>query len=555
TQDPKYGQAARERIVHLAGWDPDGPTNFALNCEAAKPMLHLLPRAYDWAYDVLTPAEREKVRAVMARRIADAWKSGEVGYGIGHLNKPYSSHGNRTWHKIGEAGIAFLGEIPEAETWLDYAVNKFYAAYPVWSDDDGGWHEGVAYWQSYQGKAVWWLQAAKSALDIDGVKKPFFAQVGDFPLYVAPPGSPNAGFGDQAHNIPSSSWGGFLEYHQRANRAAGKNAGYWRWWTQAWKMSPQGGVLGFLYNSNLGPLPDATPPTDLPQSKVFHGIGIASLHSTLLSAADDVHLLFKSSPFGTRSHGHNPHNSFQLNAYGESLLTTCVYRDLHGSKFHYQWAHSTVAHNAVLVNGQGQRKHSAAPDGRIVAESLTPALDYVAGDAADAYEGRLTRYRRHVAFVKPDLIVLYDDLAAKEPSTFQFLLHSGKPFTLDPAAAHLAVEMPKAGMDVRYLSPVPLTLRQWDGYDPKPTKEFPNQWHVEAGTSEKRRDLGVLTVIAPYRAGKRTPWTAERLESPTAVGARLVRDGKTVTVAFRKDGVTGRASLAGLSFDGPVSVR
>ena len=60
TGEKRFGEAARKWILHLASWDPDGPTNFALNCEAAKPMLHRLPRAYDWAYDTLTEAEREK---------------------------------------------------------------------------------------------------------------------------------------------------------------------------------------------------------------------------------------------------------------------------------------------------------------------------------------------------------------------------------------------------------------------------------------------------------------------------------------------------------------
>ncbi len=161
-----------------------------------------MPRAYDWAYDALTPDDRDKVRQAMRRRALDAWESGEVGRGVGHLNRPFASHGNRTFHKLGECAIAFLGEIPEAETWLDYAVNKFYAAYPVWCDDDGGWHEGAAYWAGYMGKIVWWLQAVQSALQIDGLKKPFFTQVGDFPLYVAPPGSPNMGFGDL---VPSHS--------------------------------------------------------------------------------------------------------------------------------------------------------------------------------------------------------------------------------------------------------------------------------------------------------------------------------------------------------------
>jgi hypothetical protein len=160
TGDKKYGEAARHWLLHLVSWDPDGPTNFRLNCEAAKPMLFRPARAYDWAYETLTEEDRTRFRRVMRRRIHDAWESGEVLRGVGHLNRPYNSHGNRVWHKIGEAGIALLGEVPEAATWLDYAVNKFYACYPVWSDDDGGWHEGVSYWAGYMSKAVWWLQVA-----------------------------------------------------------------------------------------------------------------------------------------------------------------------------------------------------------------------------------------------------------------------------------------------------------------------------------------------------------------------------------------------------------
>jgi hypothetical protein len=557
TGEAKYGEGARRWILHLAGWDPDGPTNFRLNCEAAKPMLFRLPRAYDWAYTALTPADQEKVRQVMRRRALDAWQSGEVGQGVGHLNRPYNSHGNRTWHKLGECAIAFLGEIPEAETWLDYAVNKFYACYPVWSDDDGGWHEGVSYWAGYMGKVVWWLQVARSALGIDGFKKPFFAQVGDFPLYVAPPNAPNMGFGDLSHGRPSRGWGGFMDYFLRASgdREGFGNRAYWRWWMERWEMTPAGGVLGFLYAANLPPLPEAKPPTDLPSSKLFRGIGVASLHKTLRDSAEDVHLLFKSSPFGGRSHGHNPQNSFQLNAYGEALLTTCVYRDWHGSPFHYQWCHSTVAHNAVLVNGEGQIQHSPAPLGRIVEYRFSPELDYLVGDATAAYDGRLTRYRRHVAFAKPDVIVLYDDLAAAAPATFQFMLHALKPFALDEQAARLAVEQPQASVTVQYLSPGPLAFRQWDGYEPKPEREFPNQWHVEAATPEKRPGIGMLTVIIPARAGERSDWTAERRESDTAVGARIQRGGRTLVVAFRKEGVQGAASLDGLTFDGPAAVK
>jgi hypothetical protein len=547
TREPRYAEAARRWILHLAAWNPDGPTNFDLNCEAAKPLLHRLARAYDWAYDALSENERGTVRRIVQRRIGDAWKSGEVGQGTGHLNRPYGSHANRTWHKIGESGIAFLGEIPEAEMWLDYALTKFHALYPVWSDDDGGWHEGVSYWAGYLGKVVWWLQAADSALDVDGLQKPFFAQVGDFPLYLAPPGSPNMGFGDLSHGRPSAGWGGFLEYFVRAKGAQpdGARAGHWRWWMEAWGMRGQDGILGFLYAANLPALPPAVAPTGLPPSKVFRGIGVASLHTTLVDSADDVHFLFKSSPFGTRSHGHNAHNTFQLNAYGEALLPACVYRDLHGSKFHLQWAHSTRAQNGVLVDGRGQTPHTAAPHGRIVDHRFGPEADYLAGDATEAYEGRLRRYRRQVVFVKEPapFVVIWDDLAASRPARFQFLLHALSPFILETNRAQLALQRPKAGLRVDYHAGQPLTFRQWDGYQPPPTREFPNQWHVEASTTTPAEEAAVFTVLAPGRGNTPIELASERRESATALGVRVTLAGRSRTVAFVRPGVRDGARL------------
>ena len=556
-QEPHYGEAARRWILHLASWDPDGPTNFRLNCEAGKVMLHRPARAYDWAWDVLSEEERARVRQVMARRVRDAWESGEVSRGVGHLERPFSSHGNRTWHKLAETAIAFYTEIPEAELWLDYAVHKFYAAYPVWADEDGGWHEGLSYWAGYMGKVVWWCQVAEVALGIDSFRKPFFAKVGDYALYVAPPGSPNMGFGDLSHGTPSRGWGAFLEYFLRraGEHPQAVHAPQWRWWAEQWRMTPAEGILGFLYRANLPALPEPRPPTNLPVSKVFHGIGVASLHTTLLDSADDVHLLFKSSPFGSQSHGHNPQNSFQLNAFGEALLTTCVYRDLHGSPFHTRWAWSTRAHNAVLVDGEGQIPHSASSTGRITAALLTQGWDYVEGDALGAYGGRLTRARRKLLFFKPDLIVLCDHLAAPRPATFQFLLHGPSPFEVDARAGRLQLDRPRARLTVHYLSPVPLQFRQWEGYEPPPERPFPTQWHVEASTVEGRKQIQVLTVLQPVRAGQTPRWSQiEGLWSEEAAGARLRSDSGTLWIAFRLAD-EGRARLGAMEFEGPVLVR
>lgn len=67
-------------------------------------------------------------------------------------------------------------------------------------------------------------------------------------------------------------------------------------------------------------------------------------------------------------------------------------------------------------------------------------------------------------FVTPELIVVYDDLAAREPSTFQFMLHAQVPFTVDENTAMLSVLLSKASVVAQYLAPVPLGFRHWDGY-------------------------------------------------------------------------------------------
>ncbi len=536
TQEERFGQAARRFTLKLASWDPDGPTNFKLNCEAAKPMLHRLARAYDWAWPLFTEQERARIRAVLLRRALDAWSSGEVRQGVGHLNQPYNSHGNRTWHKLAENAIATLGETPESERFLEYAVAKFFAAYPVWSDDDGGWHEGLSYFAGYMSKAAWWIEVARVALGIDGFKKPFFAHFGDYALYSAPPGSPDLGFGDLAHRPPGPGWS-FMHYFVRRTRNP-----YWAWWLEAWKIPEEIGepVLDFLWGE--GDPVASRPPAELAPSRVFRGTGVAVLNTTLLSSADNVQLRFKASPMGRWSHGLEPHNSFTLNAYGVPLLVNCNYRDLYGSPFHRGWVWGTRAHNAVLVNGEGQKPRSADLGGRILHWQFQDGLDYVAGDATASYEGRLTRAVRHVVFVKPDLIVLADELAAPRPSTYQWMLHAQQPFQVDEGASRLLLDRGKAGVAVDYVAPQRLKLRQWTGYDPEPDSKYlasvnspgiPPQWHVEAATSEPSAQVFALIVLRVFREGRQpaAPPQAERDASGLRVVVRTA-EGEPVTLDF-----------------------
>jgi hypothetical protein len=218
-----------------------------------------------------------------------------------------------------------------------------------------------------------------------------------------------------------------------------------------------------------------------------------------------------------------------------------VYRDIYGSPFHRDWVWTTRAQNAVLVDGKGQKEHSADLGGRILAAQFEDGFDYVLGDATSAYEGRLTRAHRHVLFVKPDIILIADDLAAPAPATFQYMLHGQSEFQLDDQAQRLILDRGSAGAIIDYIAATPLKLRQWTGYTPEPDHRYlasinspgiPPQWHVEASSTEPSAVGRTLIMVRPFKKGKLRD-TAPRLTRSTS---SLDLEVEGVTVRFTSQG-------------------
>jgi len=75
-------------------------------------------------------------------------------------------------------------------------MNVFYNTYPVWCDDDGGWHEGISYWSSYQSRFTWWADVMRQAFGVDAFDKPYYSRAGYYAMYLMPPGKVGGGFGD-----------------------------------------------------------------------------------------------------------------------------------------------------------------------------------------------------------------------------------------------------------------------------------------------------------------------------------------------------------------------
>ncbi|MDH7570706.1 MAG: hypothetical protein QHJ73_14090, partial [Armatimonadota bacterium] len=185
-----------------------------------------------------------------------------------------------------------------------------------------------------------------------------------------------------------------------------------------------------------------------------------------------------------------------------------------------------------------QVRRSREAKGAITAFVHGPAYDYVEGEAAAAYGGRLKRFRRQVVHVRPGVFVMFDDVAAQNAATFQWLLHAYDRIQVDETATApvLRIRRDPAAMNVYLLLPGGLAITQTDRYDPEPESgEWKNTWHLTAATQQPEQQAHFLTVFLPHRVGaEETLPRVERAEGRGALGVRLLfPDGTEEVVAFR----------------------
>lgn len=540
----EYGQLAKRILMDCAEWDPKGATGYRYNDEAGMPYNYYFSRTYTFVHDLLSQEERAKCQAVMAVRGEEMYRHLHPR----HLWRPYASHSNRAWHFLGEIGVAFNGEIPEAGQWAWFAANVFACVYPVWCDEDGGWHEGSAYWSSYIGRFTWWADVMRAAMGLNAYDMPYFSQVGYYAMYLQPPHTQAGGFGDQTPPRKASHNRGIMSV-----LAAQAGNPHWQWYVNELGGTTSGsGYIGFVREG----LPQVAPkaPVDLPSSRCFRGTGIAILNSNLLDGRENVEVVLKASPFGTQSHGYESQNSFLLYAFGRKLFIRSGRRDTYGSKHHRNWMWNTKSTNCVTVNGAGQQGHSSSAVGEISLFETSPAFDYVVGEAAPAYKGLLKRFTRRILFIKPEAIVIHDTLEAPQPSSFEWLLHARREMTVT-SQHDIRLENGAASCRTNFLWPPDLAVTQTDQFDPPPRPRVKlTEYHLTAQTSMKNAECEFVTVIRPHRTGTELRGSAslQKLEGgfaltiPTASGriARVLLNASPGTLL----------AFGGLATSGTVAV-
>jgi len=501
TGEKKYGLVAKDILLGATEWDPEGVSSVMgkYGDEIGLGLVKSCAHAYDWIYDLLSDAERAKVRKMLVARADQMLRRLEK---RDYLAFPEESHAGRLPGYMIEHAIA-VAEEPRAEVWMDYAMRVFMTVFPHWAGKDGGWAEGVPYGLAYNTIYLLPLESLRGATGFDLWQRPFYRKVRYFFLYQIAPRAEITPFGDtEEGGVPGRSGGirALLQFH-----ALRFNDPVVRGWVDLLRDEKGRPVApsplpGLILADTLKP----ESPAVLPEDRAFFGVGWAALHSCLADPDRDLMLAFKSSPYGGVSHSHCDQNSFALVKGGRALAITGGPRyPTHGSPFHTKYAQQTMAHNAILVNGQGQVRGGTDHGGRLADFQSTAHLGYVCGDALNAYGGQLTRARRHAILVRPCLVAIVDDLAAPEAADFQWLLHTRQPLELNEADQQFVSLRGDASMKVHLLTPGGMGFSQTDQWPMDPKEGFPklkktdppNEWHFTATSRAKAAERRIAAIL------------------------------------------------------------
>jgi hypothetical protein len=413
---------------------------------------------YDWAYPFLSPEQRQTGAQTLVTLAAYS-RQRFPGYFREGSYSAFNNHNHWNHVGVGAAGFAAAGDHPEARALAAYSYDFFTRIFlPVferWVGKEGAWNEGTHYNQVAYKPTFIWMAAAGPALGRDFFQAPWVRASAYYWVYLTRPDDTMTILGDWfadrredtiTNLMARTFW--VTSRAASAHRDGHLQAFARRQLPYALRRPPE--VWNLLwYDPDL----PARPVTELPPSRLFRGdpdVGGGETLAVLRSGwGADARLVTLSVGDWLGHHDHYDSNAFTIH-YKDDLAIDPGY----GGEETISWTHyrRTIAHNSLLVPvpeaqavrdeprlkergwgyDGGQRvplvqerprskeqflriKNPEYPDkslfetGDCVAWETRPAYDYVAGDATRAYHrSQLTRFVRHLVFLKPDIVVLYD---------------------------------------------------------------------------------------------------------------------------------------------------
>jgi len=165
-------------------------------------------------------------------------------------------------------------------------------------------------------------------------------------------------------------------------------------------------------------------------------------------------------------------------------------------------------------------------------------------------------------FIKPGLVVIFDRLAAPEPATYQWLLHTPNEMEVD-GQRRIRAHNGDGAAEVSLLAPDGLELSQTDQFDPPPRDRVDlTEYHLTAETPSKSRRQRFVAVVRPHRRDTKPPERASLnpIDGGYVLNAPL-RDGRAVVLlrtdaeaTLSAEGVEADADVAAVRFDADGNV-
>ncbi len=531
TNEAKYLDAAQDFATASCGYPTWGLGKPDL---AAGHQLFGLAIIYDWCHDDLDEAVRRTIRETLMRRgsqMFEAAATGSAWWSGAYLQ-------NHLWVSacgLATAGLAVFGDAePGADqygpsTWAALALDKFRRTVDALGPD-GASHEGVGYWTYGVEYMLKFMHLARDLLGADLYDNPWWRNTASYRLYLALP----RGAWTRRNSIvdiadcPRWDWYGPEYMLRRLARQYGDGHAQWlaRALDEADVCGPEAGWLNLIwYDPDL---PERAP-DDLPTLRHFDDMGIVSARSDW--SGDESLVVFKCGPFiGHQAiqafdydpgggHVHPDADHFVVFGCGEWLICDDGYQKK-----------QTGQHNTLLIDGEGQLGEGgnwfagseplavrARP--RVLRSVSTPALDHVAGDAAEAYPAGLglERFMRHLLFVKPDVLIVADDIALDAARELEIRFHP----------EHAAVR----ASDGSYLARGKKSLLRLDPLTPEGVNVSAEDVRVSAWYESTRRSL--FTIRLRESAGEWRNAVALSWAPSGAEPARVTLDREGDAWTFR----------------------
>ena len=543
TGEKRYGEAAKRHLLDL--------TRFKIGGEGSPVVVYrgnfdeftmgytdCLMWSYDWIHSVFTPEERRKMEGWMIE-LADALSRRLSPQGFDYLCSGTDSHSGRIPPQLILFSLTLSDHAEKAAKWMSQALTLAMTSYPHWASPDGGWAEGVFYSSGYNTRLLAPYEALRRLGGPDLLDMPYFKNYPYFLSYAGSPVGENIPFGDLEDSpmkTHAPGFAGMISFLAAKNRDAGLQ------WFAGLLRGENSGVHGLdrLREVLCFPVQEEEKPERIPQSRFFKDTGIAAMHTCIEEPEKDLTVLLKSSPFGSVSHSHMDQNSFWIMKGGKSLAIAAGARyPVAGSPFHEEYTRQSMAHNTLLFGGSGQVPKSSVYVGHIGECSDDGTVCYACGKAETAYKG-VKRFDRHVALLRPDVILILDDIRQLRDTSVEWLFHAKEKLRIDAPDRFSSCRKGEE-MSVRLFATEPLALSQtseWPvpprkGYEFTDQKEPAAQWHLTA-RAEKMKNGRILAVMC--------------VDPATEIRCRRKRD--TVEIRIRRpDGSTSKA-VCSLAADG-----